>query len=68
MAGQATLTSERIAQEQMRTTAGIKAAAAMNDIENKAADLKLAITRYQAVTGTTTTNFDNVITALKAAL
>lgn len=68
MSGQATLTSERIAQEQLRTPAGARIAAAINVVEQKAAELKNAIAQLQATTGTTTTNADTVINALKAQL
>jgi hypothetical protein len=68
MTGQATLTTERVAQELQHTVASTKLAAAIADVELRAAELKLAITRLQAVTGTTTTNADAVINALKAQL
>jgi hypothetical protein len=68
MTGQATLTSERIAQEQLRTPVGIRTAGLLAEIEQKAAELKNAIARLQATAGTTTTNADAVINAVKAQL
>ncbi|HEP6426901.1 TPA: hypothetical protein VDB83_001172 [Burkholderia cenocepacia] len=68
MAGQATLTTERVAQEQLRTAAGIRIAAALSEVEQKAAELKIAIARLQATTGSTTTNADAVLNAIKAQL
>lgn len=68
MAGQSTLTSERIAQEKTQTAAGIKTAALLVEVEQKAAELKNAIARLQATAGTTTTNADTVINAIKAQL
>lgn len=68
MAGQSTLTSERIAQEQAKTPAAIKIAALLAEVELKAAELKNAIARLQATAGTTTTNADAVINAIKAQL
>ena len=68
MAGQATLTSEMNAQQATGTATSIRVAAAIADVEQKAAELKIAITRLQAVTGSTTTAADAVINALKAQL
>jgi hypothetical protein len=68
MSGQATLTSERIAQEKLNTPASLRIAAAISVIEQKAAELKNAIAELQATTGTTTTNADAVINAVKAQL
>lgn len=68
MAGQATLTTERVAQEQLRTQTGIRIAAALVEVEQKAAELKIAIARLQATTGATTTNADAVLNAIKAQL
>ncbi|KVT86275.1 hypothetical protein WT25_11010 [Burkholderia territorii] len=68
MAGQATLTTERVAQEQLRTATSIRVAAALSEVEQKAAELKIAIARLQATTGATTTNADAVLNAIKAQL
>lgn len=68
MSGQATLTTERIAQEKVQTASALRIAGALAEVEQKAAELKNAIARLQAVIGTTTTNADAVINALKAQL
>lgn len=68
MSGQATLASERAAQEKLNTPSSLRIAAAINVVEQKAAELKNAIAELQATTGTTTTNADAVINALKAQL
>lgn len=68
MAGQTTLTSERIAQEKTQTVTSIKTAALIAEVELKAAELKNAIARLQATAGTTTTTADTVINAIKAQL
>lgn len=68
MSGQITLTGERIAQEQLRTAASVRIAAAISVIEQKAAELKNAIASLQSSIGTTTTNADAVINSIKAQL
>lgn len=68
MSGQSTLTSERIAQEKLNTQTSIRVAAAIAEVEQKAAELKNAISRLQATIGTTTTGADTVINAVKAQI
>lgn len=68
MSGQATLTSERIAQEKLHTNTGTATAGLLAEIELKAAELKNAIARLQATAGSTTSSADTVINAIKAQL
>ncbi|MGN6085798.1 hypothetical protein [Trinickia sp.] len=68
MSGQATLTTERIAQEKVQTAAALRIAGALAEVEQKAAEMKNAIARLQATLGSTTTNADAVLNALKAQL
>jgi uncharacterized protein YlxW (UPF0749 family) len=68
MSGQATLTTERIAQEKAQTASALRIAGALAEVEQKAAELKNAIARLQATIGSTTTNADSIINAIKAQL